>query len=590
MIFSLLFVVGLTTASPLHRLEKLSTGQRRRADYPHMLGHGYDLSVTDLWDFSKTNALPMLEVTDLPAECARADYSCTHLSDTDIQKFSSISDAYNWFTTKNSFSFGVKFWDIAVSIKAAWGRSGSSSWFEESYGSIGIKNNVLRCHTLESTCLAPNGGNLNLNSRLQDTLDAEDATKAHTDPNGCSPSKLGWWGSEVITQFGTHLATQTRNGAMMRYKEFESKSGTDRSQCMFDSVCVAMELAKIPGVEPHFGFCTNTTSCATSTGRDSSLQYKCVAVGGEDEYTSDMLCNPDADPPTIANFFEPSDESLNSDHTVVGLDFEPIENLATSFGVEYNTHQTLRKAREYHMCKALPSHVWQWSTDECGSGGEGSCKCIRTCENGGQLNEDTCTCSCLGDDMHGWKGETCTETYGSCQPGAGTGNPTGARNCPITGVCYNGSKGDGCSPTEVCCMTNFMGICCPLGSSCSCGVGKCECRSPLETLLGATNNFFALPGMGPLPTPSANSSSYTMQSGVSCRKQKIKVEKNGVMKTFKTRNFSKAKEICDDLGDRCVGVMDSGCDGEGKYNLCEKSDEPLKTKSGHCIHFKDENQ
>jgi len=65
------------------------------------------------------------------------------------------------------------------------------------------------------------------------------------------------------------------------------------------------------------------------------------------------------------------------------------------------------------------------------------------------------------------------------------------------------------------------------------------------------------------------------------------MNKNGVEKNYNTFNFEKAKKTCDHLDD-CVGVMDSGCDGVGKYTLCKKSDIPFKEKAGKCIHVKQE--
>jgi len=89
---------------------------------------------------------------------------------------------------------------------------------------------------------------------------------------------------------------------------------------------------------------------------------------------------------------------------------------------------------------------------------------------------------------------------------------------------------------------------------------------------------------GELPVQISNS--YTKMDNVSCRSHKIKFDKNGFEKTYKTRNFAKAKDYCDALGDACVGVYDSGCDGKGKYILCGPSTTPLKSKPGNCIHMK----
>merc|ERR1711884_948667 len=62
-------------------------------------------------------------------------------------------------------------------------------------------------------------------------------------------------------------------------------------------------------------------------------------------------------------------------------------------------------------------------------------KCARPCENGGTLDEATCECTCRGDAQHGWKGHFCSETYGTCLPGAGTGNLEAAKKCPLQNRC-----------------------------------------------------------------------------------------------------------------------------------------------------------
>merc|ERR1719461_2262435 len=66
---------------------------------------------------------------DLPASCARADDSCVGLTRVELDKFSSVKDAFNTFQSSNSFSFNVKAHEVSASMSAAWGVSGSSSWF-----------------------------------------------------------------------------------------------------------------------------------------------------------------------------------------------------------------------------------------------------------------------------------------------------------------------------------------------------------------------------------------------------------------------------------------------------------------------------
>lgn len=743
-----LFALELSTASPERHLLDLSNTTQRSDDYPFMLGRGYDLSTANLWDFSSgLVSKQILDMQDLPASCARQDDSCVHITTTQIDKFTSVTEAFSTFQESAHLSFGLKVWDIAASLNAAWGNSGGSSWFSESYGSLGLKMEVKRCHTLETGCLKANHGDIKALKRFTDSILTNDT---YADVQGCSIEAMDYWRTTVIKQFGTHMATQTRNGAMMRYQEFANYDGHDAGQCMFDSVCAGMRFAGFQDVTVKFGMCSNSSSCEGVSSYHTSVKSKCVAVGGKDmsglpaievpdgptfklevshtegkasnchnvncfdswglddcrdkcagnaecnvfnfcpegasctsgknrccmrtcedknlklsskwkgwdvyskqdgceaQYeemngvtvklttitgTSDVekdhaccaecsrnpecefwvrstsdddcwlkkdytgsssdsskrgnhrttavkseaqtMCNSFTTAATRAQFFEPSNEELNSDLTVVGMDFMPIEDLALAYGASYTNTQTILKAREYHMCKALPSHVWQWSTEDCGSdNGEGKCKCIRKCENGGTLDEATCTCKCRGNEFHGWKGETCTEEYGSCQPGAGTGNPKSAKKCAADNHCASWYHGYNCKATEVCCLTDFYGKCCPYGSSCSCGVNNCKCITPTESFI----NLIA-------PAP-PSPGTYTKKPNVSCRKDKIKINKDGFQKSYKTFNFAKAKQTCDAL-EECVGVMDSGCDGVGKYTLCKKSDRGFKEKPGYCIHVKE---
>jgi len=105
-------------------------------------------------------------------------------------------------------------------------------------------------------------------------------------------------------------------------------------------------------------------------------------------------------------------------------------------------------------------------------------KCTRhECYNGGKWDPGTCACKCRGNLQHGWTGPYCKKTYGSCQPGAGTGNPGAARDCPIANQCASWRASHTCKPTDVCCATNIGTACCPFGSSCQCGATSCDCKA-----------------------------------------------------------------------------------------------------------------
>eukprot|EP00933_Yihiella_yeosuensis_P022312 TRINITY_DN1755_c0_g1_i1.p2 TRINITY_DN1755_c0_g1~~TRINITY_DN1755_c0_g1_i1.p2 ORF type:complete len:278 (+),score=45.37 TRINITY_DN1755_c0_g1_i1:1078-1911(+) len=117
--------------------------------------------------------------------------------------------------------------------------------------------------------------------------------------------------------------------------------------------------------------------------------------------------------------------------------------------------------------------------------GEFGCRCIRKCENGGVLDMNTCTCKCRGNALHGWTGPECKETYGRCQAGPGSKSAYVARTCAVHNRCDSLYTKHLCSPTDVCCATDFGTTCCPYGSQCYCEWNKCSCRPPASKWLKA---------------------------------------------------------------------------------------------------------
>merc|ERR1719367_517591 len=131
---------------------------------------------------------------------------------------------------------------------------------------------------------------------------------------------------------------------------------------------------------------------------------------------------------------------MNNALSVIQMYFIRLDTLVERMGVSSEIAQTLGKAIDYHLCLSpysANSGVWAWQN--------GACECTRVCENGGVLDPETCTCSCPGDTMHGWKGPTCTESYGWCQPGPGTGNPASAASCATTNQCNSWFTSSTCS-------------------------------------------------------------------------------------------------------------------------------------------------
>jgi len=213
--------------------------------------------------------------------------------------------------------------------------------------------------------------------------------------------------------------------------------------------------------------CSKTSTCDNSSRSSESEKFTCVALGGDPSLQS-QICQAGVSQETVDSWLQGGD--LQSGSSAYRFSFMPISEFLTNVDFEayYEAAQTLAKAVEYSNCRVgetPPVQVWD------GSG----CKCVRKCENGGTLDPSTCTCKCRGNAKHGWEGPHCKESYGSCQPGPGTGNPGAASKCPTHGRCSSWFETKACSATDVCCATNFGTTCCPFGSSCRCGANECSC-------------------------------------------------------------------------------------------------------------------
>jgi len=174
--------------------------------------------------------------------------------------------------------------------------------------------------------------------------------------------------------------------------------------------------------------------------------------------------------------------NLTSTDSVIDMKFMRLDTLLGRFGMNSTVVKTMGKAIDHHLCMSQDptGEVWGWEKTwawEHMGWTEPKCVCKRKCENGGTLDETTCTCKCKGDVMHGWMGPTCSKTYGYCQPGYGTGNKAAATHCATDNWCSNAFDKEYCGPTGVCCLTDFKSKCCPFGSVCNCNAHKCYCES-----------------------------------------------------------------------------------------------------------------
>ena len=418
------------------------------------LGMGYDISQVDLWRMTGfENQQPIF---GFGVEACLQTAAVPHQSDMAVKTFKNTHDISQYFSSENTFSMGASAHDLSGSIKSASGVDSSRSWFLETSGSIAYTKNVQRTHVLKATCSQKLPLHPTFRSRLQ---------SLPLDPIGNNESTMNKW-HDLLSTFGTHVSFATFNGAMMRYSASIQTSGSSQDDCLHKNTCAAANSLNF-----SIDACAGSSACQLASQFDGMWQSQCVVVGGNSNYSTTELCDPSTSPEVREAFMRSGD--LDAAESVIQMSFQRLDSVVGDAGY-HEQAVTLEKAIEYHLCLGA-SDVWQWSIDDKNA----SCKCKFQCDNDNPLDDGMCTCSCRGDLNHGWKGSSCSDTYGSCQPGPGCGNTDACNACPQNNQCRADFNEANCKPTDNCCANDFHVACCPFGSSCNCGAtGNCQCVPP----------------------------------------------------------------------------------------------------------------
>jgi len=391
---------------------------------------------------------------DLPDSCfVEAQCPAVHSS-----VFRSFSTVENW-TQYYSSKFGATAPDFHASISASVGSTNKDSGQRElTYAASIFQKKCYKLTQSEGCTYNQSSWADNFKQRLNEL------------PHG-SPydeEMMRTWKTEFIEIFGTHIAVESSHGAKIQALTSMDARAESAKDCTSFSLC------------SNFGFvsanlnCNSDNSkgkgnCDKSSSLKSSLTDKCVAVGGKPSGQF-SVSGAKASAADIENWVSGAD--LDTDSSAINYDLMPISELLTNADLAYQpVADTLQKAIEYANClvgQQPPVQEWK----------DGKCQCVRECEGGGTLNPSSCTCECRGNVKHGWAGATCSETYGKCQPGPGTGNPSASDRCPLNNRCSPDWGQKTCEDTDLCCATDFGAKCCPFGSTCDCGAGSCDCITP----------------------------------------------------------------------------------------------------------------
>jgi hypothetical protein len=278
---------------------------------------------------------------------------------------------------------------------------------------------------------------------------------------------MRYWAVLFIQRFGTHIAVHSSHGAMIQATSVTS------SKCEWSSACRTMAaeaklgFLRYADLEANF----NHSDCTGHNGCEETAQVACAAVGG-DPATTVGLCGPDVAQADLNRWLASGNPETGS--STISLELRPISEVLMQMGF-WDQALQMETAAEYYACRASSDATWQQNGED-----DHGCQCTVQCMNGGVLDPLSCTCTCPGDETHGFVGPTCEETYGKCVRGVGASDTPSARGraCKEGNMCGGIERTEHCGDADVCCNTDSLGTCCPFGSYCDCDGRSCLCKTP----------------------------------------------------------------------------------------------------------------
>jgi len=446
---------------------------------PSALLRGYDLSTLDFFNMRINRAMGTGSVIswgedshpdEFPEQCLLTadpyDAGCTQSFNAEVYQWETIAAAHDVFA--ESYDFDMRFSGGGNSATASTGMSNSGLGLSSSSksGALGEAVAHTGCSYINTACRFGGVPHLRLASEFDTSV--RSAGENFLDPTGLDIGKMSEWKRQVVDVYGTDLATGLDHGASVRKTHSYDMTSRTAASSSREEICMGWQ-----GADFEVNGCSATETRTNFTFRDVRSESHCAAVGGPtDAFLKHKICENTATPEELQSFF--NDIETRSNDNIINMKFDPLpdvfwtyNNFATDL---IPVFQTFRKAIEYHKCIADEHREWDTS------GAEGTCRCTRTCSGNGIVDPGTCTCMCFGDSNHGYSGESCQESYGTCQKGEGTGVESTSEQCAHPdenghpNKCQAGglfsSHHERCTGGQVCCTTSYRAKCCPFGYSC----------------------------------------------------------------------------------------------------------------------------
>jgi hypothetical protein len=428
------------------------------------LGKGYNTMETDLWTFENVYPTEFYRL-DLNDTCFRRR-TCSRTEVVETNFFDSITDFSRSFYSSFGIQLSGKFMGIEGSLSASMQKS--MAQHGESTKAI-LEMRIYKrggCYQMRGECAFDPGS---LNPKVLDIIES-----LPVDSDNATVMAL--WDERFIQRFGTHVSLGSEHGAQVRAIATSDSNQEGMERFLKSALQADISLDWGEHVGGELSISSQNEEVDERSLAETSYSVRCSAIGGDPAAPSPCIKVEQSKTQTEAHvvedslrgFFQPED--LDDGRSVFSMYLKEMADIFNHMGYSKYFH-TLTKANEYHRCR-WPFH-WAKTGEE-----EHGCKCHLTCQNGGEVDEESCTCKCPADEFHGWTGADCSQPFGMCQVGPNSGNQGAARNCAVDNTCASPLWKAACHSTEVCCLTHFDGACCPFGHSCDCNVNSCRCVPP----------------------------------------------------------------------------------------------------------------
>jgi hypothetical protein len=357
---------------------------------------------SDLWAFEDVRPTDFYR-PDIPDACFQK-WPCPRTEAAEAKFFDSVADFSRSFYSSFGIRLEGRLMDIEGSLSFSMQKS-LAQYGESTRGILDVRiSKRASCYHMRGECAFDPGS---LNPIVLDVIETlpVDSADAKT---------MALWDKRFIQRFGTHVSLDSVHGTQVKIIA-TSNSNQEGMEHFLRSALhgyissdwgehIGGELAISPKSEEldnrslaEISYSVRCSAIGGSTAQSPCIKVEQLKTDTEAHVVGDRL-----------NDFLLS-ESSNDGSSILSMFLEEMADVLDRMG--YTNHsRTLTKASEYRRCR------WPFHWAKIGEGEHG-CKCQLTCQNGGEIDDGSCTCKPPSDELRGWTGANRSQPLGACQVG-----------------------------------------------------------------------------------------------------------------------------------------------------------------------------